>query len=132
MDSFTIALYVSEPPIQNEQVSPAAGVNSIYVGIAVAVAGVAVVVAIISISWRIRRTNKIPKTSELELQNVYLEIHELTIGEILGSGNFGSVYKGLAFGTTPVALKYLNGALEQELVAEAEILTTVHHVNVLC
>eukprot|EP01114_Cavostelium_apophysatum_P014543 TRINITY_DN3800_c0_g1_i1.p1 TRINITY_DN3800_c0_g1~~TRINITY_DN3800_c0_g1_i1.p1 ORF type:complete len:971 (-),score=147.96 TRINITY_DN3800_c0_g1_i1:17-2929(-) len=58
------------------------------------------------------------------------EIKDINLGESLGRGNFGEVYKGTAWGdTTQVALKKLTSEDSEEFLSEAAMLTKIKHPN---
>lgn len=75
----------------------------------------------------IRNRKKHELHEEFELDSPLI-IKEAAVMSPIGSGNFGTVYKGTAFGGTEVALKLMK-AEEKEIMAEASILTRVHHVR---
>ncbi|KAM5192922.1 tyrosine-protein kinase Fer [Mantella aurantiaca] len=64
-----------------------------------------------------------------------LNHEDVTLGELLGKGNFGEVYKGTLKDKTPVAVKTCKEDLPQELkikfLSEARILKQYDHVNVV-
>ncbi|XP_068103518.1 tyrosine-protein kinase Fer [Hyperolius riggenbachi] len=64
-----------------------------------------------------------------------LNHEDVTLGELLGKGNFGEVYKGTLKDKTPVAVKTCKEDLPQELkikfLSEARILKQYDHVNIV-
>lgn len=66
----------------------------------------------------LRKNNNITK----HLTKEDLCIDHVVRGDMIASGNFGSVYRGVWHGSTSVALKSLCGATEEEFFAEAAIL----------
>ncbi|EDR22552.1 tyrosine protein kinase, putative [Entamoeba dispar SAW760] len=61
---------------------------------------------------------------------------ECEVGEKLGNGAFGVVCKGMWLGTTPVAMKAIDGALDkpeklQEIIKEAYVTQLMKHPNVI-
>ncbi|KAL7722189.1 Tyrosine protein kinase [Entamoeba marina] len=57
-------------------------------------------------------------------------------GDCIGKGNFGQVFKGMWLGTTPVAMKEINGALEDpekltEIIKEAYVTQLMKHPNLI-
>lgn len=90
-----------------------------------------VVMGIVVITVIARKRRRNTKQNNIEMkENSYLIINNAEISEPIGSGNFGTVYKGFAFGGTAVALKYMEGATKEDLLAEISILAKVHHVRV--
>eukprot|EP01114_Cavostelium_apophysatum_P014779 TRINITY_DN3917_c0_g1_i3.p1 TRINITY_DN3917_c0_g1~~TRINITY_DN3917_c0_g1_i3.p1 ORF type:complete len:629 (-),score=107.73 TRINITY_DN3917_c0_g1_i3:1-1887(-) len=60
------------------------------------------------------------------------EIKDVTIKERLGGGNFGQVFRGVAWGdTTQVALKKLKKENLEDFLSEASILMKIKHPNLL-
>ncbi|OCT98549.1 tyrosine-protein kinase Fer isoform X2 [Xenopus laevis] len=64
-----------------------------------------------------------------------LNHEDVTLGELLGKGNFGEVYKGTLKDKTPVAVKTCKEDLPQELkikfLSEARILKQYDHANIV-
>ncbi|XP_053152718.1 tyrosine-protein kinase Fer isoform X2 [Hemicordylus capensis] len=64
-----------------------------------------------------------------------LKHEDVTLGELLGKGNFGEVYKGTLKDKTPVAVKTCKEDLPQELkikfLSEARILKQYDHPNIV-
>ncbi|XP_041324274.1 tyrosine-protein kinase Fer-like [Pyrgilauda ruficollis] len=64
-----------------------------------------------------------------------LNHEDVTLGELLGKGNFGEVYKGTLKDKTPVAIKTCKEDLPQELkikfLSEARILKQYDHPNIV-
>ncbi|KAM4051392.1 tyrosine-protein kinase Fer isoform 1-T1 [Anomaloglossus baeobatrachus] len=64
-----------------------------------------------------------------------LNHEDVTLGELLGKGNFGEVFKGTLKDKTPVAVKTCKEDLPQELkikfLSEARILKQYDHVNIV-
>ncbi|KAF1545012.1 Tyrosine-protein kinase Fer, partial [Eudyptes schlegeli] len=64
-----------------------------------------------------------------------LNHEDVTLGELLGKGNFGEVYKGTLKDKTPVAVKTCKEDLPQELkikfLSEARILKQYDHPNIV-
>ncbi|XP_063820164.1 tyrosine-protein kinase Fer isoform X1 [Pseudophryne corroboree] len=64
-----------------------------------------------------------------------LNHEDVTLGELLGKGNFGEVYKGTLKDKTPIAVKTCKEDLPQELkikfLSEARILKQYDHVNIV-
>ncbi|KAM9367801.1 tyrosine-protein kinase Fer isoform 1-T1 [Phaethornis superciliosus] len=64
-----------------------------------------------------------------------LNHEDITLGELLGKGNFGEVYKGTLKDKTPVAVKTCKEDLPQELkirfLSEARILKQYDHPNIV-
>ncbi|KAG9487956.1 hypothetical protein GDO78_007648 [Eleutherodactylus coqui] len=64
-----------------------------------------------------------------------LNHEDVTLGELLGKGNFGEVYKGTLKDKTPVAVKTCKEDLPQELkikfLSEARILKQYDHINIV-
>uniref|UniRef100_A0A8C6J015 Tyrosine-protein kinase n=1 Tax=Melopsittacus undulatus TaxID=13146 RepID=A0A8C6J015_MELUD len=64
-----------------------------------------------------------------------LNHEDVTLGELLGKGNFGEVYKGILKDKTPVAVKTCKEDLPQELkikfLSEARILKQYDHPNIV-
>ncbi|MQM14829.1 hypothetical protein Taro_047765 [Colocasia esculenta] len=69
------------------------------------------------------------------VQLTYSELKAVTknFSEMLGKGGFGSVYKGVLHGSTPVAVKRLegHGQGEKQFRSELSTLGTVQHVNLV-
>jgi len=53
----------------------------------------------------------------------------IVIQEVIGSGQFGKVYKGMWLSTTPVALKELTNDIQNNFLQELEILLALRHPN---
>ncbi|XP_008854237.1 tyrosine-protein kinase Fer isoform X1 [Nannospalax galili] len=74
--------------------------------------------------------NPIPKDKKWILNH-----EDVTLGELLGKGNFGEVYKGTLKDKTPVAVKTCKEDLPQELkikfLQEAKILKQYDHPNIV-
>ncbi|XP_015685945.1 tyrosine-protein kinase Fer-like, partial [Protobothrops mucrosquamatus] len=64
-----------------------------------------------------------------------LNHEDVILGELLGKGNFGEVYKGTLKDKTPVAVKTCKEDLPQELkikfLSEARILKQYDHPNIV-
>ncbi|CAA6672843.1 unnamed protein product [Spirodela intermedia] len=129
--------------------------NKIIVPITVGIAASSVLVFLIAIliSWRIRRRKKISfkvpqKVSDIQSNkqqgSLNLESSQFTFAEIviitenfqhqIGEGGFGKVYRGRLRNGIEVAVKLLSKASfqgEKEFQAEAQILTRVHHRNLV-
>jgi len=59
------------------------------------------------------------------------KISDIEIGDEIGAGQFGRVYKGIWLSTTPVALKELISDKLKDFVQEASILIPIKHPNCL-
>ncbi|XP_055484341.1 tyrosine-protein kinase Fer isoform X1 [Psammomys obesus] len=74
--------------------------------------------------------NPIPKDKKWNLNH-----EDVTLGALLGKGNFGEVYKGTLKDKTPVAVKTCKADLPQELkikfLQEAKILKQYDHPNIV-
>ncbi|EKE40685.1 protein kinase, putative [Entamoeba nuttalli P19] len=74
--------------------------------------------------------------SSSKLHGKYEYLTDCEVGEKLGNGAFGVVCKGMWLGTTPVAMKAVNGALDKpekliELEKEATITQLMKHPNLI-
>ncbi|XP_042465200.1 putative leucine-rich repeat receptor-like serine/threonine-protein kinase At2g19230 [Zingiber officinale] len=114
---------------------------------------VLILLVVIAIVWRVRKTqgltrggsvdpqNGFPKQADnsLRLENrqfTYIELQNITnnFQKILGKGGFGSVFHGRLEDGTQVAVKMLSQSSSQgtkEFLAEAQHLTRVHHRNLV-
>ncbi|XP_074573926.1 putative leucine-rich repeat receptor-like serine/threonine-protein kinase At2g19230 [Curcuma longa] len=114
---------------------------------------VLILLAVIAIVWRVRKTqglrrdntvdpqNGFPKqtNNSLQLENrkfTYTELQNITnnFQKILGKGGFGSVFHGRLEDGIQVAVKMLSESSSQgtqEFLAEAQHLTRVHHRNLV-
>lgn len=122
-----VAVLVSEETALHEPSES----KSIALPVALGVAGVALVVIVTLVAAFLVRTRQrgVDRNSiELDESQFYLQVKFATKLGILGSGNFGVVYKGTAFGGTAVALKQMKSASPEEILSEAGILTRVQHV----
>eukprot|EP01114_Cavostelium_apophysatum_P003998 TRINITY_DN1412_c0_g2_i4.p1 TRINITY_DN1412_c0_g2~~TRINITY_DN1412_c0_g2_i4.p1 ORF type:complete len:788 (-),score=73.13 TRINITY_DN1412_c0_g2_i4:299-2662(-) len=69
------------------------------------------------------------KRSVMAVESGFTELKDVTVGAQLGKGNFGEVYKGIAWGSTQVALKKLKSEDCSEFLSEAAMLTNIKHPN---
>lgn len=127
-DVMTINVLVPEEATVEQEASES---KSVALPVALGVVGVALVaivalVALFLVRSRQRGGNR--DSLEMDESQFYLTVKFATKLGMLGSGNFGIVYKGTAFGGTPVALKQMKSATPEEILAEAGILTRVQHV----
>lgn len=129
LDSIQLVVITTDSPVSGSS-SESSGSSGSLLAVAIAVpaviVGIITIIAIAIVAIRSRRT----KNSDVEMTNPFiLEVKDADILEPIGSGNYGTVYKGLAFGGTAVALKFMEGASREELFAEIEVLERVHHVT---
>lgn len=129
IDSISLTVYTEE----NENISSPSSMKKNLVGIIVGISLVVIIllslVSIAIIYKTLQKKRKLNNETELES---FIIIKEAKIISSIGSGNFGVVYKGIAFGGSPVALKCMKLEDEQEILAEAEILARVQHVILAC
>ncbi|XP_042460720.1 probable LRR receptor-like serine/threonine-protein kinase At1g05700 [Zingiber officinale] len=114
---------------------------------------VLILLALIAIVWRVRKTLGSSIANSVDLQNgflkqtdnalqlenrqfTYTELENITnnFQKILGEGGFGSVFYGRLEDGTQVAVKMLSQSSSQgtkEFLAEARHLTKVHHRNLV-
>lgn len=128
LDSIQLILTTESTPIlSSEAISSESSLLTIAIAVPVALV---LVIAFIGIVIAGRSKNRKSRHSQIEMkENVLLEIKEAEILEPIGSGNYGTVYRGLAFGGTAIALKYLEGATKEELLDEVSVLVRVQHVS---
>jgi serine/threonine protein kinase len=91
-----------------------------------------IIVAIIV--TRNKRQKQVPSSSLSLVESPELEmISNIEIKEKLGSGNYGSVYRGLWNGKTAVAVKTLHGAQasKEQSLSEAKLLQSLKHPNIV-
>lgn len=128
----SLALYVRGTRGSNTK-APVAKTEYILIPIAVGASSgffFMLVVLTILLAWRIKKKRKEKDEfdySEMEL-TASLLLKDVQILEVIGSGNFGVVYKGAAFGGIDIALKSANGD-ESEIINESKMLTKVQHVS---
>lgn len=125
IDAISLEVQIQAP---SEEISVITSKSGNYIPLAIGISAGVVVLTVFFIVILIIRKNKRQKPiiDEVELASPFL-ISQVDVHEIVGEGNFGVVYKGVAFGTV-VALKYMR-AEESEIVAETDMLTRVHHVH---
>ncbi|XP_042465207.1 probable LRR receptor-like serine/threonine-protein kinase At1g05700 [Zingiber officinale] len=114
---------------------------------------VLILLALIAIVWRVRKTQGLKRGGSVDPQNgfqkqtdnalqlenrqfTYMELQNITnnFQKILGKGGFGSVFHGHLEDGTQVAVKLLSQSSSQgtkEFLAEAQHLTRVHHRNLV-
>nr|BAG55514.1 protein tyrosine kinase tec [Hartaetosiga gracilis] len=74
-----------------------------------------------------------PTPHDLGSDKWEIDPSEISLGKVLGSGQFGVVYKGKFQGVTDVAVKKVKGGAmaEDEFIAEAEIMKQFKHKNLV-
>eukprot|EP00055_Hartaetosiga_balthica_P004357 m.11274 g.11274 ORF g.11274 m.11274 type:complete len:636 (+) comp3811_c0_seq1:102-2009(+) len=79
------------------------------------------------------KENEAPSPHDLGSDKWEIDPSEISLGKVLGSGQFGVVYKGKYKGTTDVAVKKVKGGAmaEDEFIAEAEIMKQFKHKNLV-
>ncbi|MEM3062175.1 MAG: protein kinase [Nitrososphaerota archaeon] len=119
---------------EEDSKDPISGISSaakIAVVTIAAVFGLALI-AILIILARIRFSKK--RQGDLELVDIghWTVIQNIEIGNRLGGGNFGDVFKGTWNGTTTVALKKLKSSEHlEEFAKEADVLQSLNHPNIV-
>ncbi|KAF8673782.1 hypothetical protein HU200_048537 [Digitaria exilis] len=111
-------------------------ISSSVAAVVVLLAGLVVVVAVAVVVRKRRGKGKVTAVQGSLLLFDYQAVRAATrdFTEKLGSGSFGSVYKGvLADKTTPVAVKKLDGLRQGEKQFRAEVVTLgmIHHINLV-
>lgn len=104
-----------------------------------AVAGVVIILLIaFSLVWLCRRMDRRAQAEKVEgslVQFSYSDLQRITknFTEKIGSGGFGSVFKGTLPNSTPVAVKKLEDAMhgEKQFRAEVQTLGLIQHVNLV-
>ncbi|KAK8953455.1 G-type lectin S-receptor-like serine/threonine-protein kinase [Platanthera guangdongensis] len=115
-----------------------AGHVVVALGVVAGVVGL-LVIAVIGLICVYRRRKKALSASKIEgsslVQFSYIGLRRITknFSEKIGSGGFGSVFKGTLLNSTPVAVKRLEGAMqgEKQFRAEVSTLGSIQHVNLV-
>lgn len=109
--------------------------SSVSVAVVLLLAGLIIVVAVAVVLRKRRGKGKVTAVQGSLLLFDYQAVKAATrdFTEKIGSGSFGSVYKGTLPDTTTVAVKKLDGLRQGEKQFRAEVVTLgmIHHINLV-
>ncbi|KAK9133716.1 hypothetical protein Scep_013244 [Stephania cephalantha] len=116
--------------------------STIWIIVSVVLVGTAILVAIAFIflrKWWTRRSSKTPEPEEsyaflTAFRYKDLKIATKNFSDKLGSGSFGSVFKGTLPDSTSIAVKRLEGSVsqdEKQFRSEVSTIGLIQHVNVV-